>query len=589
MFNMKIQSEEGGFTKNVEENNATPPSIENKTVGHEDGDGNEARVDKEEKVQEDAKKNPPSSLWAKIDNFISFIEKDRLSIFELFMFVFVIFLIRAKIELLLPNATISQELLFFAQDMTFYFMVFFAGVIILSLVTPMKPRKAMNVMSVGFLLLLMVPILDTYVFHFPRVEGYIRVEDIPVAMGTYWTALPDYISPGQIVLFTLLFLANGIYVGMKTRSILRGITASVATYYLTLFTATMFASFPQYIYLPLAEAQYTKFLRPFHLFVYTIICIILGTTVLFMQNRKLTKALVRNIRPFRSFHFLLMVTIGVMVSGHIDIINIFSYPHVLNLPFVGITLIIVFLCWQFTVVINDVFDLEVDKSSGAMRPLVMGMISKKDYMMLGMVCGVSALALSLVFNWQLYILTSLFLFSGIVYSVPWLGIRKKLYGLLFPGIWSVLAFLMGYGTSFIVEKGMDSPPFLFPIYAPSVFNPTISGEPLMVAIVIFLALATGTMVKDFKDYEGDKKAGNRTLFTVYGVEQGTKLASLFLFISFISPVLLFHTVVDLALILGVAVVSVLIFLRYKNVKLTFGLYFSILLWLVLRYLDIISL
>ena len=147
---------------------------------------------------------------------------------------------------------------------------------------------------------------------------------------------------------------------------------------------------------------------------------------------------------------------------------------------------------------------------------------------------------------------------------------------------SSLEFLAGYLTFPTITNIAGR---VFPLISYPALHIPLSCA--LIGIIIFIAFSTGPAIKDLKDYEGDKKSGVKNIYTVFGMEQGLKIVSILLFVSFISPILLFHSTVDV-IILGVTSVAVMIlFYRYKNVEMVFGMYFLIIIYCLLRWMNVL--
>ena len=96
---------------------------------------------------------------------------------------------------------------------------------------------------------------------------------------------------------------------------------------------------------------------------------------------------------------------------------------------------------------------------------------------------------------------------------------------------------------------------------------------ILIAVLIFLALSTGTVVKDHSDYEGDKEENITTVFTKFGIKKGLIISYILLTLTFLIPVFLIHTTIDIIPISTFAVVTVVVFREWKKVSHVFILYF----------------
>ncbi|MBS3817240.1 MAG: UbiA prenyltransferase family protein, partial [Candidatus Thermoplasmatota archaeon] len=94
------------------------------------------------------------------------------------------------------------------------------------------------------------------------------------------------------------------------------------------------------------------------------------------------------------------------------------------------------------------------------------------------------------------------------------------------------------------------------------------------------------LINAVSDYEGDKKAGVRNLYTIYGFEKGKKMVSILIVILFLTPLLIFHSLVEIIFLLVLSLISAFIFYRYEKYKVVLGLYFIVLIYILIRFLRI---
>lgn len=278
------------------------------------------------------------------------------------------------------------------------------------------------------------------------------------------------------------------------------------------------------------------------------------------------KSILKTIRPLRSIHFMIMVFFGSFLSS-------FSLSYLFNLLFTILGMIGIFFAWQFNLIVNDIFDIEIDKISHEERILSKDLISRRNYVYIGVVYLSVSLVITCILgllaqNFLPLIFVSLFMIMGYIYSGPPFRMRKYPFQTLFIGLGSFLAFYVGFfmGTFIILYRE------------------------LIVSILIFVALSLGTVVKDYKDYEGDKKDNVNTIFTKYGLKTGSRICSVCLFVTFMIPLLLIFHPIDFLIIVPISIAVVLVFNWKKNprkVELTFLFYFIVIAYVFIRYIGIL--
>jgi len=68
------------------------------------------------------------------------------------------------------------------------------------------------------------------------------------------------------------------------------------------------------------------------------------------------------------------------------------------------------------------------------------------------------------------------------------------------------------------------------------------------------------------DFEGDKKAGVRNIYTVLGFEKGKKIVSYLIIILFLTPLLIFQGTTDMLQILPASIISSFIFYKFEIIS-----------------------
>ena len=269
----------------------------------------------------------------------------------------------------------------------------------------------------------------------------------------------------------------------------------------------------------------------------------------------------KNLRLLRATSFLVMYFFGWFFGWYFSVYD-------LNYLTLGLGLIAIFFVWQFCVSLNDIFDIEIDRISNPDRPYTKGYIDKKKYIIISIILGGVSIFIGIFISLLSMIFIILFIILGYIYSAPPTRLRKYIFGTIFIGSGSALSYFAG----------------IFSIV------PILTMQQLMIGILIFIALSMGTVVKDYKDYEGDKKAGVSTIFTKYGLEKGTKIASVLLFITFMIPLLLINHIIDIIIIVTMAILVVLLF-NLKKIKrktqITMLLFFIDILYIFLRLINVI--
>lgn len=245
------------------------------------------------------------------------------------------------------------------------------------------------------------------------------------------------------------------------------------------------------------------------------------------------KVLLRNARPERILHYVLLIIMGVILGGGKVFLQ--SWVNVLSL---FMTMIAFALAWCSAVCVNDVYDVSIDEISNATRPLPRKLFSKDEFRSLARILLIIALVTAYSASLYGLFFVALYSFVFYLYSAEPLRLRRHFVsGALVIGFASISALLSGFFISIRTHEL-----FAFP--------------PLGILILIIL-FGFSSMVKDIKDYEGDRANGVRTLPVLMGLRKSKVAIALVVSISLIGVSYFLYD----WLIIGAAVVaSVLIWI-----------------------------
>jgi 4-hydroxybenzoate polyprenyltransferase len=159
----------------------------------------------------------------------------------------------------------------------------------------------------------------------------------------------------------------------------------------------------------------------------------------------------------------------------------------------------IFLISISAYMLNDVFDLKVDLISNLRRPLPSGVLSVREVLAAGSACLVGGVLLVLLigsaFSFSIALVLSVLVFA---YSAPPMRLRRF------------------YIAPYLTIAGFSSLSFLM---ASSFLTGLPETEFVLGSLLVFGYSAGSSMVKEFKDIEGDKTDGVRSLPVVLGLER----------------------------------------------------------------------
>lgn len=171
--------------------------------------------------------------------------------------------------------------------------------------------------------------------------------------------------------------------------------------------------------------------------------------------------------------------------------------------------------WLGTALLNDLCDVEIDEVSNRDRPIQAGIISKKEVLYwIWFFYGTAFLATWLEGDREALLCVIGTILLGIAYSLP--PFRWRRYGIL---------------ANFIIGIGMTGA-FLGGSMAQ--FSVSVNG--VVTSIVLGVLIFAISSVKDFKDIEGDRMDGVKTLPILYGYEKAITINACLLLAGYVVAV-----------------------------------------------------
>lgn len=193
-------------------------------------------------------------------------------------------------------------------------------------------------------------------------------------------------------------------------------------------------------------------------------------------------------RPWNGLAPSLTVLIGILISSSI-------------LPSINTTalaMISVLFCFSAGTVLNDVFDIEIDKLNMNFRPLQSKRVTYREAVGFMLLLYILGLGISLFLTFKFFVSIIIFTISSILYSLPPFSIEKR---------------------GFLAQIWLSIATFLIPAYAGIVLitdNFYVPNELLLSFVSFTLMYSFIVIIKDFKDVRGDMKGGKRTFVLSVG-------------------------------------------------------------------------
>ena len=487
-------------------------------------------------------------MWKKFLLFLQDLENTPQSLLSYGGAFLSIIILRLTIEASLGHfSQKSFRFIFFEFTHTFLFFLF--ALLLFSFLFRFLTKESLlrvsNILLFGFLIILLPPIIDTWIF---RGQDFWSFYEFDGLQGLFWRYLTLFgdsprigITYGVRLEVVLMTLGSTFYTFYKTRSKKLAFLAFWLTYSLFFILGT----FPSWLTLVLKTTSIgilaisdlhvaSLFLTPetilnsamtdvrsvLNIKMSLFYAFFSGFTLSFLLRReqpRASAALFKHARFPQIFHHGGLLLLGSLLAWHFEQAPLpFSLFSILTY---GLLIFSVVLAWLTSVVINDIYDTSIDALTNLDRPLIKKNIPHQTFLAYGifffffslLFAGiVSPTALFLIFLYQVF---------AYVYSAPPLRLKRlPLLATLLAAFANILIFALGYIT-LSQEKSLTT-------------------LPTSILLYLLLALTIGLCLKDFKDIAGDAKDHVFTLPVLFGETRAKYiLASLIFCIFALSPII----------------------------------------------------
>jgi 4-hydroxybenzoate polyprenyltransferase len=439
----------------------------------------------------------------------------------------------------------QESLIELIHNLYFFILVIILIWLYLSLVLKINPVRLAYIMSWAAFSMLVPPLIDMaksggeifWSFYLLSGPG-----DLWKQFLTVFGNLPSGIVYfGTKITFLTAIFACCSLIYLKTGNWIRTIASAVIVYMLLFFMGSFpslffygyaffvpgkkisgiksfeiarFLGAPQKIFgLETLNFKYA-FAYKLELFYYPFLIFLLAV-LFFLMNRKKFMAVLKNFRyPQLIYHgglFVLGIGLGYLNFRENFVLNIFSLTTILVL------LISVALAWKASVVINDIYDLEIDKISNSDRPLPKSIFDISQYVQFGIACFLLSLLGGITIGFNFFLLIFVYQILAWFYSAPPFRLKK------FPIIATFVSSLASLMVLFIGYILMSS----------DQNSHTLSWR---IVLLLIICYTISIPIKDLKDIEGDKKYGIWTIPVIFGEKNGRLIIAMAHFCSYVMSV-----------------------------------------------------
>jgi len=451
-------------------------------------------------------------------------------IYFILNFIFIVAL-RNLIEPLSTHSTISpMQVIHFSLAYITYAATF---ILLLYAFTKTEVLKIAKVVLSGFIIIILPPLLDLIL---SRGKGWPMTYLLPGIHGNLGLRFITFngnfsgigITPGLRIEGALTLIGIFIYLYVKNSKIIKSLLGTFSAYVVFFFYTTVPFIIKYLLFFNKPTFSYSDYI--FSNF-YLLIITLEGIALVYLAKKEYLKLIIADIRSmiWRGLHYILMPILGFILAKYYY--PGFSFFVGNNLFYVISLPLSIFFALLFSLSINNMEDLGIDKISNQDRPLAAGKISFAEYKKLLWVFLFISLFYAALINFR--VLLTIIAFIGIyfLYSAPPFRLKRvPIFSKFLIALNSLILVNLGY----ILVAGSTSQ---FP----------------KIVIVIFLVGFTLTInFIDIKDYEGDKKSGIKTLPVILGLQKSKFVIGLIFFLAYLGTGLILKSwyMILIFLILG---------------------------------------
>lgn len=520
-----------------------------------------------------------------VDRFVVWLEKDRLPILGIFLFVIALAFVRDLAEYFLldqPFVTTSHPWIFsIAHHIAFYLIVYLGLVFLVSAFTRRGVRRCANYISMFYWIIVLPPFIDHYLGGLSQNYAYFSIDDFLNVILRFSGEAFHIGQALEVVVVLFAIFAYPIWTQRADLFTLRGRALTVVQIgFLIFFTFLfMFIMATPGLFLPVGNVggipqfpffDLTKYYQ-YHLFLYTyylLAGIVLTLVLTYFSLHSNFRNILHSMRLPQSLFFGAIVATGAVMGWRSSLTlnlatNIFNAPYYVNLPFAGLSVLTAVLAWQVTTIWNDLSDVDTDEPTHK-RVLASGILDRRTLINISLVLMAVSVFTACLLSLQQALIILIVLFLGYLYSFKPVRFKDHFLSPLLIGLGTFLAFLFGFVTPYSVINLVPIPGGSIPVVTGEVLSPIISQEALFFGLIMFLGLVVGSMVTDIDGFQEDIKGKVRTIYTRIGLEKGARLVASLVFLVSLAPFALFKTLPDYFVFLVLGALAAFSLVRWKS-------------------------
>lgn len=519
----------------------------------------------------------------RLDSSFLFLERRRLSILGLFVYLLVISVVRDLSEMyLLDHEFIisgAPWIYSVSHHVAFYFVTFLGLVLLLTAFSGERWDKCTKYLASIYWLILLPPWLDRLVFGSEVSYSYF---DATGFLNYLLNFSGDQFHPGQALEILAVLGLMVAFVLWKRRDEVGTVRGRAFLFIrlalmLSFALAAMFFMATPGAYLPVGSAggvpvfpnfAATRYVQ-FHLFIYAYY-LLLGVVLLFALGFLAMKGklpgMVKRTRPAQSFFFLGIATAGMAygwatAGGTEYVLSVLDRPYWINLSALFMALTAAYLTWQVSALWNDVADWKSDSPQRPDRVLAGGLFRSRDFMEASVVLSAVAVFTAYLLSLTSAVLLLMILALSYIYSFPPFRLKRHILSSVLIGAGAALVLMYGATVplSDIIVLNIVGPQptgaFIYPTLSPFIF---------LLSSLAIMGLVVGSMVTDIEGFEEDRVGKVRTIYTALGFQRGLTAVSALVFAASLMTFLLFNRPEDILIFSAMGAVAAYGFYRTRR-------------------------
>lgn len=392
------------------------------------------------------------------------------------------------------NGQVYMKIMVFSMAL---FALAILEAIMVSKMMAVNITKVLRVLFPAMLFFVSIPLLDIMIYHGHGVQTlWFMPEDSAKLLKAYFTYSSniEYTSLGQKIGIGIILATLFAYCLTKGASVMKSMFIVILGYTLVFLWAMSFVLIQPVISFLGYEYRVSGILMMRYFFLLNLV--LLGVAG-YMADKKIFMALFRDMRGSRILFYELFFLLGTILAISITSNTVIFYLHfnpdvVANVILFSIS---IFFAGMFSLMINNIYDVDIDIISNPSRPLVTGAIDPVIYTNIAYIFLSLALFGASIISDKAFLIIALVVSAYYVYSVPPIRFKRL------PVLSKIVIGMNTFGLSLagfvlVLER--------------------VNAYPYALTAICLIGITLVSNYIDLKDMKGDRASGIITLPSLVG-------------------------------------------------------------------------